>query len=198
MQINDMVHGFRVTRVRPIEELNATLWEMRHEKTGAELCWIDREEENKAFYIAFKTLPEDSTGVFHIIEHSVLCGSDKYPVKEPFVELLKSSMNTFLNAMTFQDMTMYPVASRNPRDLPERVYVSGQDSLSGFKPQRSRFSEPDRRISRRGSASADLFQTGDFPAGRLALRGGRRKPLLSGRGVQRNEGRVRFAADGDV
>jgi Zn-dependent M16 (insulinase) family peptidase len=117
MQINDVVKGFRVVRVRPIEELHASLWEMVHEKTGAALCWVDRKDANKAFSIAFKTLPEDSTGVFHIIEHSVLCGSDKYPVKEPFVELLKSSVQTFLNAFTYPDKTVYPVSSRNDRDF---------------------------------------------------------------------------------
>lgn len=117
MQINDVIKGFRVVRVRPVEELHASLWEMVHEKTGAELAWIDRKDENKAFAIAFKTLPEDSTGVFHIIEHSVLCGSDKYPVKEPFVELLKSSVQTFLNAFTYPDKTVYPVSSRNDRDF---------------------------------------------------------------------------------
>ena len=117
MQKNDVIHGFRIERVRPVEELNATLWEMTHEKTGAALCWVERKEENKTFAIAFKTLPEDSTGVFHIIEHSVLCGSDKYPVKEPFVELLKSSVQTFLNAFTYPDKTVYPVSSRNDRDF---------------------------------------------------------------------------------
>ncbi len=90
---------------------------MEHVKTGARLFWLDNGAENKVFSIAFKTIPEDSTGVFHILEHSVLCGSERFPVREPFVELLKSSMSTFLNAMTFQDMTMYPVSSRNPRDL---------------------------------------------------------------------------------
>lgn len=109
--------GFTVNRVREEKELNGVLTEMTHDKTGAELCWLDNGEVNKTFAVAFKTLPEDSTGVFHILEHSVLCGSDKYPVKEPFVDLLKSSMNTFLNAMTFPDKTMYPVASRNKRDF---------------------------------------------------------------------------------
>ncbi len=117
MQINDRIHGFRVVRARSAEELGATLWEMRHEQTGAELAWLDRNDDNKAFSIAFKTLPEDSTGVFHIIEHSVLCGSDRYPVKEPFVELLKSSLQTFLNAFTYPDKTVYPVSSRNDRDF---------------------------------------------------------------------------------
>ncbi|MCM1054763.1 MAG: insulinase family protein [Bacteroides sp.] len=109
--------GFTVNRIREEKELNGALVEMTHDKTGAELCWLNNGEVNKTFSVAFKTLPEDSTGVFHILEHSVLCGSDKYPVKEPFVDLLKSSMNTFLNAMTFPDKTMYPVASRNDRDF---------------------------------------------------------------------------------
>ena len=108
--------GFTVTRVREVKELNAELIEMRHIKTGAELCWMNDKEENKLFSVAFKTIPDDSTGVFHILEHSVLCGSEKYPVKEPFVDLLKSSMNTFLNAMTYPDKTVYPVSSRNERD----------------------------------------------------------------------------------
>lgn len=117
MQAGSKLHGFQVTRVRELPELSARLWEMTHEKTGAQLCWLDRADENKAFSIAFKTLPEDSTGVFHILEHSVLCGSDKYPVKEPFVELLKTSVQTFLNAMTYPDKTVYPVSSRNDRDF---------------------------------------------------------------------------------
>ena len=111
--LNETTHGFRVIRVRDSAELNGRLVEMRHDKTGARLCWLDNGAENKVFSIAFRTLPWDNTGVFHILEHSVLCGSDKYPVREPFVELLKGSMNTFLNAMTFPDMTMYPVSSRN-------------------------------------------------------------------------------------
>ena len=109
--------GFCVKEIRQSDELRGRTVLMEHEKTGAGLFWTDNGAENMVFSVAFRTLPEDSTGVFHILEHSVLCGSRKYPVREPFVELLKSSMNTFLNAMTFPDMTMYPVASRNPRDL---------------------------------------------------------------------------------
>ncbi|MBR7010980.1 MAG: insulinase family protein [Oscillospiraceae bacterium] len=115
--MNEIIHGFRPVRAREFSELDGTLREYVHEKTGAQLCWLDRPDENKTFSIAFKTIPEDSTGVFHILEHSVLCGSDKYPVKEPFVELLKSSVQTFLNAMTYPDKTVYPVSSRNDRDL---------------------------------------------------------------------------------
>ena len=117
MQIGSRIHGFAVTRIRELKELGARLWELEHEKTGAQLIWLERADENKTFAIAFKTLPEDSTGVFHILEHSVLCGSDKYPVKEPFVELLKTSVQTFLNALTYPDKTVYPVSSRNDRDF---------------------------------------------------------------------------------
>lgn len=117
--------GFIEISARPLEELEAVLHEMEHQKTGARLVWLEREEENKTFGIAFPTLPSDDTGVFHILEHSVLCGSDRYPVKEPFVELLKHSMNTFLNAMTFPDKTLYPISSRNDRDFLNlmRVYL---------------------------------------------------------------------------
>lgn len=106
-------YHFTLKQVRSIPGSEAELVEMVYDKTGTELCWVKNGESNKLFGIAFKTIPEDDTGVFHILEHSVLCGSDKYPVKEPFVELLKSSMNTFLNAMTFPDKTVYPVSSRN-------------------------------------------------------------------------------------
>ena len=111
------LHNFTVTAVRPIPGKDAQLVQMRYEKTGTELVWVKSKEANKLFGIAFKTIPEDDTGVFHILEHSVLCGSAKFPVKEPFVELLKSSMNTFLNAMTFPDKTFYPVSSRNRQDF---------------------------------------------------------------------------------
>ena len=119
MNLNETAarHGFCVDRVRESEELHGQMVEMHHEKTGAQLVWVDNGEDNKTFCVAFKTLPEDSTGVFHILEHSVLCGSAKYPVREPFVELMKSSMATFLNAMTFPDKTIYPVSSRNEQDF---------------------------------------------------------------------------------
>lgn len=125
MEIGQVVHGFELVSLTPVEELNAKLHLLRHQKTGAQLLWTGREDENKTFAIAFQTIPEDDTGVFHILEHSVLCGSDKYPVKEPFVELLKGSLNTFLNAVTFPDKTMYPVSSRNDADFRNlmRVYL---------------------------------------------------------------------------
>lgn len=90
---------------------------LRHKKTGAKVVVIENDDDNKVFCIGFRTPPTDSTGVPHILEHSVLCGSDKYPLKDPFVELAKSSLNTFLNAMTYPDKTVYPVASCNEKDF---------------------------------------------------------------------------------
>lgn len=123
MNVGTSIHHFTVKRVRELPEIKARLWEMEHEKNGAQLVWLDRADENKTFSIAFKTTPENDTGVFHIIEHSVLCGSDKFPVKEPFVDLLKSSVQTFLNAITFGDKTVYPVSSRNDKDFLNLVEV---------------------------------------------------------------------------
>ena len=116
LKISDKLYGFTVTNIRDIEEIEGQLVEMVHDKTGAGLVWASSKEENKLFSVGFRTLPEDNTGVFHILEHSVLCGSERFPVKEPFVELLKTSMNTFLNAMTYPDKTLYPVSSRMEQD----------------------------------------------------------------------------------
>ena len=110
------LHGFTLTRLRDIPGTGAQLVEMVYDRTGTELVWYKSQEPNKLFNIIFKTLPQDSTGVFHILEHSLLCGSEKYPLKAPFVELMKCTMNTFLNAITFRDKTMYPVSSRNEQD----------------------------------------------------------------------------------
>lgn len=110
-------HGFALIWEKEVEELKslARLW--KHEKTGAQLLSCINADENKVFGVSFRTPPTDSTGVAHILEHSVLCGSKKYPVKEPFVELLKGSLQTFLNAFTFPDKTCYPVASANLQDF---------------------------------------------------------------------------------
>lgn len=117
MIINEVINGFEIKNITELSDVKGTLYEMQHVKTGAKLAWLDRADENKTFAIAFKTIPENDTGVFHILEHSVLNGSKKYPVREPFVELLKGSMQTFLNAMTFPDKTLYPVSSRNDKDF---------------------------------------------------------------------------------
>ncbi len=110
-------HGFELIREQDIPELNTKAKLYRHVKTGAQLLSMENDDENKVFGITFFTPPPNASGVAHIMEHSVLCGSRKYPVKEPFVELIKSSLNTFLNAMTFADKTCYPVASQNVHDL---------------------------------------------------------------------------------
>ncbi len=125
LKINDALHGFRLVRRTDIEELRAESLLFEHIKTGARLFFLNADDDNKVFYIGFRTPPTDDTGVAHIIEHSVLCGSKKYPLKEPFVELVKGSLNTFLNAMTYPDKTVYPVASRNHKDFRnlEDVYL---------------------------------------------------------------------------
>ena len=112
-----IIHGFQLQREQFISELKTHARFYRHEKTGAELLSLSNEDENKVFGITFRTPPSDSTGIAHILEHSVLCGSRKYPVKEPFVELLKGSLQTFLNAFTYPDKTCYPVASQNLQDF---------------------------------------------------------------------------------
>jgi Zn-dependent M16 (insulinase) family peptidase len=116
-QNSPRLHGFALIAAREIPELNtsARLW--RHLKTGAELLSLENDDQNKVFGISFFTPTPDSTGLPHIMEHSVLCGSRKYPVKEPFVELIKGSLQTFVNAMTFPDKTMYPLASQNRQDF---------------------------------------------------------------------------------
>ena len=112
-----MSHGFTKVRELEITEMASVAHVYRHDRTGARVLSIVNDDENKVFGISFRTPPEDSTGVAHILEHSVLCGSEKYPVKEPFVELLKGSLQTFLNALTFPDKTCYPVASANVQDF---------------------------------------------------------------------------------
>lgn len=112
-----MSHFFTLVKETQIPELKSTARLYRHEITGARLLSVINDDENKCFSINFRTPPQNSTGVAHILEHSVLNGSQKYPVKEPFVELLKGSLATFINAMTFPDKTCYPVASQNTRDF---------------------------------------------------------------------------------
>lgn len=115
--------AFELVRDEQIAEINSKAQLFRHKKTGAEVLSLINDDENKVFGVTLKTPPEDSTGIAHILEHSVLCGSRKYPVKKPFVELLKGSMHTFLNAMTFPDKTAYPVASANLKDFYNLVDV---------------------------------------------------------------------------
>ncbi len=119
----NLYNGFRLEEEQKINEINSLARTFYHEKSGARLLYLQSDDDNKVFSITFRTPPEDSTGVAHIVEHSVLCGSRKFPMKEPFVELVKGSLNTYLNAMTFPDKTMYPVASRNNKDFRNLIDV---------------------------------------------------------------------------
>jgi Zn-dependent M16 (insulinase) family peptidase len=118
-----LTHGFELIEERNIPEINSLCRLYRHAKSGAHLLSMINDDENKVFGITFATPPTDSTGIAHIMEHSVLCGSRKYPLKEPFVELIKGSLNTFVNAFTYPDKTCYPVASQNVKDLYNLVDV---------------------------------------------------------------------------
>lgn len=106
-----------------LDDVNGLGMVIKHKKTNARLALIENDDDNKVFYIGFRTPPKNSTGVAHILEHSVLCGSRKFPSKEPFVELIKGSLNTFLNAMTYSDKTVYPVASCNDKDFQNLIDV---------------------------------------------------------------------------
>ncbi len=109
--------AYKLIEQKTVKELNSAGYLLEHKKSGARLFLLSNDDENKVFYIGFRTPPSDSTGVPHILEHCVLCGSEKFPVKDPFVELVKGSLNTFLNAMTYPDKTVYPVASTNDKDF---------------------------------------------------------------------------------
>lgn len=117
------MNSFTLIREQFVREFNGTVKEYRHEPTGAEIISVENNNNNKVFGITFRTPPCDSTGVAHILEHTVLCGSRKYPLKDPFVQLLKGSLQTFLNAMTYPDKTVYPVASQNEQDFYNLVDV---------------------------------------------------------------------------
>ncbi len=117
LSANQTLHGFTILTDEELPEIEGKAFTGVHDASGARLLYLCNDDNNKSFAIGFRTPPKDDTGVFHILEHSVLCGSRKFPVKEPFVDLLKGSMQTFLNAMTFADKTLYPVASTNEQDL---------------------------------------------------------------------------------
>lgn len=115
--------AYEVLQQENLSDIHSEGWLLRHKKTGARVMLIENDDENKVFNIAFRTPPKNSTGVPHILEHSVLCGSKEFPLKDPFVELVKGSLNTFLNAMTYPDKTCYPVASCNDQDFQNLMHV---------------------------------------------------------------------------
>ncbi len=113
----EVLKAYELLEERSLQDLKAKGYLLRHRASGARIAAVSNDDENKVFYIGFRTPPADSTGVAHIVEHTVLCGSKKFPAKDPFVELVKGSLNTFLNAMTYPDKTVYPVASCNDMDF---------------------------------------------------------------------------------
>ena len=117
LDIKKIYSGFKINRTEFIKEVNAQAYVMEHIQSGARLFYLANDDDNKVFTIGFRTPPTDDTGVAHILEHSTLCGSRKYRLKEPFVDLVKGSLNTFLNAMTYPDKTVYPLASQNEQDF---------------------------------------------------------------------------------
>ena len=122
MNLKDLA-AYEIIEEKDLADIHSNGVLLRHKKSGAKITVISNDDENKVFYIGFRTPAPDSTGVPHIIEHSVLCGSDEFPVKDPFVELVKGSLNTFLNAMTYPDKTVYPVASCNDKDFQNLMHV---------------------------------------------------------------------------
>ena len=106
-----------------LKDLQSEGYILKHKKSGAKVVLLSNDDENKVFSIGFRTPPKDSTGLPHILEHSVLCGSKRFPSKDPFVELVKGSLNTFLNAMTYPDKTVYPIASCNDKDFQNLMHV---------------------------------------------------------------------------
>lgn len=122
MKVEELT-SYELIERRTIADLNSESYLLRHKKTGARVALLSNDDDNKVFYVGFRTTPVNSTGVAHILEHSVLCGSEHFPVKDPFVELVKGSLNTFLNAMTYPDKTLYPVASCNDKDFQNLMHV---------------------------------------------------------------------------
>ena len=122
MSIFDL-DAYELMQQEDLSDLKSKGYLFKHKKSGARVLLMENDDENKVFAIGFRTPPSDSTGVPHIMEHSVLCGSRQFPVKDPFVELVKGSLNTFLNAMTYPDKTLYPVASCNDKDFQNLMHV---------------------------------------------------------------------------
>ena len=117
LKTGDRIHGYHIVRIRTIEAIHLVYYELQDPVTGANHVHIANEDAENTFSVAFKTVPEDSTGVAHILEHTVLCGSKKYPVRDPFFSMLKRSLSTFMNAFTASDWTMYPFSTQNRKDF---------------------------------------------------------------------------------
>jgi len=152
----DKIHGFTVTKVEQIDEYHITAVSLVHDVTGARYLHADSEDQNNCFNVTFRTTPTDSTGVAHVLEHTALCGSEKYPIRDPFFNMLKRSLNTFMNAMTAPDFTMYPFSTRNAQDYYNLLSVYLDASFfpkltaSDFKQEghRLEFEDPEDKSSK--------------------------------------------------
>ena len=122
-RVGDELHGYRVRRIEDVPELAIRAYDLRHESSGAEHLHLARNDSNNCFSLTFRTTPQDSTGVAHILEHLVLCGSERFPCRDPFMKMTQRSLATFLNAMTWPDATMYPFSSTNPKDFANLMEV---------------------------------------------------------------------------
>lgn len=190
--------GYTLVKREDCPEQHGTLTVLTHDVSGAAVLLVENDDDNKAFGIGFGTFPSDDTGVFHILEHSVLAGSEKYPVKSPFLQLLKSSMASFLNAMTFPDKTVYPFATPNETDFKNLmdVYLNAvfcrwpwwtrACSSRRLAPGRRRHGER-RRLQRdaggagdAGRTAAERSEPGNVPGYGLRLRLRRRPGVHSG------------------
>ncbi|KAH9656133.1 presequence protease 2 [Citrus sinensis] len=157
--------GFEKVSEEFIGECKSKAVLFKHKKTGAEVMSVSNDDENKVFGIVFRTPPKDSTGIPHILEHSVLCGSRKYPLKEQFVELLKGSLNTFLNAFTYPDRTCYPVASTNTKTFQQEGWHFELDNPSEditykgvvFNEMKGVYSQPDNILGRAAQQASSPF-----------------------------------------
>jgi Zn-dependent M16 (insulinase) family peptidase len=150
--------GYSIKKIKALKEINSFLYLLEHSDTGARHAHISNDDKENTFSVAFKTVPSDSTGVAHILEHTVLCGSRKFPVHDPFFSMLKRSLNTFMNAFTASDWTMYPFSTQNRKDFYNLmdVYLD-----SAFYPniQELSFKQEGHRIEIEGdSEDADLLK----------------------------------------
>ena len=134
MEIGEKIYGFEVKEKKYVREVEGDIIQMEHLSTGAQVIVIDNQDVKKSFLIGFRTIPKDSTGVFHILEHSVLNGSRRYPDKTMFVNLMKHSMAEFVNAITYPDHTVYPFCTENEKD-----FISGRFDYGRRKGQSKRF-----------------------------------------------------------
>ena len=114
---DDSIFGYRIKQIAELEQINSVFYSLEHNATGAKHIHISNNDKENTFSVAFKTVPKDSTGVAHILEHTVLCGSKRFPVRDPFFSMLKRSLNTFMNAFTASDWTMYPFSTQNRKDF---------------------------------------------------------------------------------